>query len=89
MNKIGSDAAGGCKVLVIIIIAVAKPTASANDHHDVPNNKLQKRPTTPENKCPPITLRGLAKALSGIVIPMAQLAANEGIIKSLPDNTDK
>ena len=38
MNKIGSEAAGGCKVLVIIIIAVAKPTASANDHHDVPNN---------------------------------------------------
>ena len=45
--------------------------------------------TTPENKCPPITLRGLAKALSGIVMPMAQLAANDGIIKSLPDNTDR
>ena len=50
INNIGSEAAGGCNVLVTIIIPVAKPTAMANDHQDVPKNKLHKSPVSPENK---------------------------------------
>ena len=55
---IGLEPAGGCTVLVAIIIIIAKEMAIATDHQVAPKFTKQINPTRELKKCPSTTFLG-------------------------------
>jgi hypothetical protein len=85
----GSMPAGGWKVPVACIAAIATPTASAAAQGEGPASLSAMRPTTVQTKCPPTSARGWATSASGEPITATIEVANGTTIRGNAERVDR